>query len=62
MAAPEEQPALRRVATLVAHGTAPEQVFAAAIEEVGRLLPVDVVSMSHHQIRDALTFVARWAS
>jgi len=51
---------LRRVATLVARGTAPEQVFAAVIEEVGRLLPVDVVSMSHYQAKGVLTFVARW--
>ncbi len=56
----EEQSALRRVATLVARGTAPEQVFAAVIEEVGRLLPVDVVSMSHYQTNGTLTFVAKW--
>ena len=35
----EEQAALRRVATLVAHGVPPEEVFAAVAEEVGRLLP-----------------------
>ncbi len=57
----EEQAALRRVATLVARGTAPEKVFAAVIEEVGRLLPVDVVSMSHYQPEGALTHVARWS-
>ncbi len=51
---------MRRVATLVARGTAPEQVFAAVIEEVGRLLPVDVVSMSHYQEEGVLTFAARW--
>jgi hypothetical protein len=56
----EEQAALRRVATLVARGTVPEQVFAAVIEEVGRLLPVDVVSMSHYRKKGTLTFVARW--
>jgi GAF domain-containing protein len=32
---------LRRVATLVAGGAAPEEVFAAVTEEVGQLLPVD---------------------
>ncbi len=32
----------------------------AVIEEVGRLLPVDVVSMSHYQAEGVLTFVARW--
>jgi hypothetical protein len=36
----EEQAALRRVATLVARGTPPGEVFAAVAEEVGRLLPV----------------------
>src|SRR4051794_4739644 len=34
----EEQAALRRVATLVARGAPPEQVFAAVTAEVGRLL------------------------
>ena len=33
-----EQAALRRVATLVARGAAPEEVFAAVAEEAGRLL------------------------
>jgi hypothetical protein len=56
----EEQVALRRIATLVARGTASEQVFAAVIEEVGWLLPVDVVSMGHYQIAGVVTFVARW--
>jgi GAF domain-containing protein len=34
----EEQAALRRVATLVARATSPEQMFAAVTAEVGRLL------------------------
>src|SRR3954451_105798 len=38
----EEQAALRRVATLVARGAAPEAVFAAVTEEVVRLFLVDV--------------------
>jgi signal transduction histidine kinase len=37
----EEQAALRRVATLVARGSAPEEVFAAVAEEVRRLLSAD---------------------
>jgi GAF domain-containing protein len=41
----EEQAALRRVATLVARGTAPQELFAAVAEEVGRLLPVDYTYM-----------------
>ena len=42
----EEQAALRRVATLVAHGAPPEQVFAAVTEEYARLVPVDVAGMA----------------
>jgi GAF domain-containing protein len=41
----EEQAALRRVATLVASGTASEQVFGAVTEEVVRVLPVDLAIM-----------------
>jgi hypothetical protein len=36
----EEQAAFRRVATLVARGMAPEEVFAAVTEEVRQLLSV----------------------
>jgi signal transduction histidine kinase len=35
----EEQAALRRVATLVAHGAPPEELFTAVVEEVERLSP-----------------------
>jgi GAF domain-containing protein len=45
----EEQAALRRVATLVAAGATPEDVFAAATEEVGRLLPVDFADLSRYE-------------
>ena len=38
----DEQAALRRVATLVASGTPPEEVFAAVAEEVGRLFAADL--------------------
>jgi GAF domain-containing protein len=37
----EEQAALRRVATLVARGTQPREVFAAVADEVGRLVGTD---------------------
>ena len=37
----EEQAALRRVATLVARGVPPEEVFAAVTAEVGRVLSAD---------------------
>ena len=42
----EEQAALRRVATLVARGVSPEDVFAAVTEEVGRLFPVSNAAIS----------------
>ena len=58
----EEQAALRRVATLVARGTAPEEVFAAVAEEVGRLLPVDSATMCRYESEGTLTFVAHWGS
>ena len=54
----EEQAALRRVATLVARGAPPEEVFAAVTEEVGRLLPVDFAHMGRYEPDGTLTFVA----
>jgi signal transduction histidine kinase len=56
----EEQAALRRVATLVAQGAAPEKVFAAVAEEVGQLLPVDSAALCRYEPDGALTFVAQW--
>ena len=58
----EEQAALRRVATLVAHGAPPEQVFAAVAEEAGQLLPVDMVNMCRYEPGHAVTFVATWGA
>ena len=58
----EEQAALRRVATLVARGAAPEEVFAAVAEEAGQLLPVDSASMCRYESDGTLTFVAQWGS
>jgi signal transduction histidine kinase len=56
----QEQAALRRVATLVARGTAPEKVFAAVLDEVGQLLPVQASGMSRYQSDESLIFVATW--
>jgi signal transduction histidine kinase len=56
----EEQAALRRVATLVARGAAPEEVFAAVTEEVGRLLPVDIAGMARYEPDHTQTVVASW--
>jgi signal transduction histidine kinase len=58
----EEQAALRRVATLAAHGAAPEEVFAVVAEEVGQLLPVDMVNMCRYESDRTLTFLAAWDS
>jgi signal transduction histidine kinase len=45
----EEQAALRRVATLVARGAAPEEVFAVVTEEVARLLPTELTMMVRYE-------------
>jgi len=45
----EEQAALRRVATLVARGAVPAEVFAAVAREVGRLLPADITVISRYE-------------
>ena len=57
----EEQAALRRVATLVARGISPEEVFAAVTAEVGRVLGVDYTAMSRYEPDSARTVVAAWA-
>jgi signal transduction histidine kinase len=58
----EEQAALRRVATLVARGTQPEEVFTAVAEEVGQLLPVDQAALCRYEPGGTLTFVSQWGS
>src|SRR5437588_9174940 len=56
----EEQAALRRVATLVARGAPPEQVFASVTEEVGQLLPVDFADLSRYEPDGTVTILATW--
>jgi GAF domain-containing protein len=58
----EEQVALRRVATLVARGAAPEEVFATVSVEVGRVLDVDRVSMSRYDPDGGATILGMWSS
>src|SRR4051812_42188628 len=53
-----EQAALRRITSLVARGAAPEEVFAAVLEEVGQLLSVDYVQMVRYEPDETLTVVA----
>jgi signal transduction histidine kinase len=54
----EEQAALRRVATLVARGTRPEEVFAAVTEELGPLFLTDVAIMCRYEPDGTFTIVA----
>ncbi|MDA0167245.1 GAF domain-containing protein [Solirubrobacter ginsenosidimutans] len=54
----EEQAALRRVATLVAHGEPPEEVFAAVASEVALLLSADLASVMRYESDDTVTLVA----
>jgi signal transduction histidine kinase len=56
-----EQAALRRVATLVARGVPPEEVFAKVIEEVGGLLQAEVANMLRYESDGTATFVATWS-
>ena len=58
----DEQAALRRVATLVARGVPPEEVFAAVTEEVGRVLLVDAAAMGRYEPDDTMTAVAIWSA
>jgi PAS domain S-box-containing protein len=54
----EEQAALRRVATLVARGAAPEDVFAAVAEEMSRLLRIDETAVYRCEDEDTIIVVA----
>jgi signal transduction histidine kinase len=58
----EEQAALRRVATLVAGGAQPEDVFAAVAAEAGHLLGADLTSVGRYDAGDALTVLGAWGS
>ena len=56
----EEQAALRRVATLVARGGSPEEVFAAVAAEAGRLLSADVTGISRYDPDGTAAAVGGW--
>jgi signal transduction histidine kinase len=58
----DEQAALRRVATLVAHAAAPGEVFAAVTQEAGRLLRADHATTNRYSPDGAITVVASWSS
>jgi signal transduction histidine kinase len=56
----QEQAALRRVATLVARGTPPEEVMAAVAEEIGRVLKAEVASVARFEADATGTVVTTW--
>jgi signal transduction histidine kinase len=57
----EEQGALRRVATLVACGVSPAEVFAAVAAELGRVLGVDHTTIVRFEPDDTATVVGYWS-
>jgi signal transduction histidine kinase len=57
----DQEAALRRVATLVARGVAPPDVFAAVAREVGLLLDVDATHMTRFDGDDMAIVVAGWS-
>ena len=59
----EEQAALRRVATLVARGAPPAEVFEAVVTEIGRLFPgANAAALSRYETDDTLTMIGKWSS
>jgi signal transduction histidine kinase len=56
----DEQAVLRRVATLVARGVAPEPVFAAVAAEVGQLTDADAAGILRFDADGMATLVALW--
>jgi signal transduction histidine kinase len=56
-----EQEALRRVATLVARGVSPQQLFRTVCEEVGLLLDVDGTHMGRYDSDETSIGVGSWS-
>jgi PAS domain S-box-containing protein len=56
----QEQAALRRVATLVARGAPPAELFTAVTEEAGQLLRLDGATMGRYEPDGMFTVVAAW--
>jgi signal transduction histidine kinase len=56
----DEQAALRRVATLVAAGMPPEEVFAAVAAEAGRLLGADLTAVGRYEPDERMTVLGAW--
>jgi signal transduction histidine kinase len=58
----EEQAALRRVATLVAHDVPPDELFGAVGAEVGRLFGTDLAGISRYDPDDLVTHFPAWSA
>ncbi|MFL5962664.1 MAG: GAF domain-containing sensor histidine kinase [Gaiellaceae bacterium] len=58
----EEQAALRRVATLVARGAPPADVFEAVTAEVAQLVPGDAAALTRYETDGTVTAVAGWSA
>jgi signal transduction histidine kinase len=57
----QEQAALRRVATVAARATTPDELFAAVTEAVGQRLPADLTRMLRYEPDGTATVVAGWS-
>jgi signal transduction histidine kinase len=57
----QEQEALRRVATLVAGGALPAEVFEEVIAEVGRLHGADAAALARYETDRTATVVSAWS-
>jgi len=58
----DKQAALRRVATLVAEGALPKEVFSAVAAEVGQLLPAaEFASVGRYSADRTVTFAGTWS-
>jgi GAF domain-containing protein len=58
----EAQVALRRVATLVAQGASPAEVFEAVVTEIGRQIPgANAAALSRYEPDDTLTMIGKWS-
>jgi signal transduction histidine kinase len=57
----DEQAALRRVATLVARGLPPDQIFSAVTREVGLISGADLARMERYEADGTVTGVAAWS-
>jgi PAS domain S-box-containing protein len=58
----DEQAALRRVATLVAQGVPPRELFAVVTEEVGRRLEADAAATIRYEPEGVVTAMGSWSA